>query len=94
LLEAAWVYLLKESDGFRRLWPSVGFVLTAGGSLLLLMYALRSLPVGTSYAIWTGIGAACAAGLGIVALGEPATAARIASIAVIIAGVIGLRLTT
>ncbi len=82
---------LKEAHGFTRLWPSVGFAVFGTISFLLLSYALRTLPVGTAYAVWTGIGAAGTAILGMVLFGEPRDAMRLASIALIIAGVVGLR---
>lgn len=83
---------LKESHGFSRLGPSALFTVFAVVSFGMLSYALRSLPVGTAYAVWTGIGAAGTAILGIVFLGEPRDAIRLVSIALIIAGVVGLRL--
>jgi quaternary ammonium compound-resistance protein SugE len=92
LLETAWAIALKQSAGFSKLLPSVLFVVLGVASLALLALALRSLPVGTAYAVWTGIGAAGTAILGIVLLGEPAQALRLASIALIVAGVVGLNL--
>jgi quaternary ammonium compound-resistance protein SugE len=92
--EAAWVYFLKKSDGFTHLWPSVGFLLAAGASLVVLLYALRSLPIGTAYAVWTGLGAAFTATVGIVVLGELADVLRLASIFAVVLGVVGLRLAT
>jgi quaternary ammonium compound-resistance protein SugE len=92
LLETAWAIALKQSAGFSKLLPSVLFVMLGVASLALLALALRSLPVGTAYAVWTGIGAAGTAILGIVLLGEPAQALRLASIALIVAGVVGLNL--
>lgn len=85
---------LKESNGFSRLGPSALFVLFAIVSFGMLSYALKSLPVGTAYAVWTGIGAAGTAILGIVFLGEPRDALRLVSIVLIIAGVVGLRLAS
>jgi quaternary ammonium compound-resistance protein SugE len=93
LLETAWAIALKESAGFSKLVPSVLFVVLGIASLALLAVALRSLPVGTAYADWTGIGAAGTAILGIVLLGESAQALRLASIGLIVAGVIGLNLS-
>ena len=93
LLETAWAIALKESAGFSKLLPSVLFVVLGIASLALLAVALRSLPVGTAYAVWTGIGAAGTAILGIVLLGESAQALRLASIGLIVAGVIGLNLS-
>jgi quaternary ammonium compound-resistance protein SugE len=91
LVEIAMALSLKESQGFSRPVPSVLFVVFAVLSFGMLSYALRSLPVGTAYAVWTGIGAAGTAILGIVMLGEPRDAMRLVSIALIIAGVVGLR---
>lgn len=91
LLEIAFAYGLKTAAGFTRLWPSVLTVVAAAGSLYLLSRALRTIPIGTGYAVWTGIGAAGTAILGIMLLGESRAPARIASIALILVGVIGLR---
>lgn len=85
---------LKESHGFSRLAPSVLFVFFAVLSFGMLSYSLRTLPVGTAYAVWTGIGAAGTAILGIIFMGEPRDTARLVSIVLIIAGVIGLRLAS
>jgi quaternary ammonium compound-resistance protein SugE len=91
LLESAWAVFLKYTDGFTRLWPTVGFVISAGASLYLLARALRELPLGTAYAVWTGIGAAATAVLGLMLLGESASPGRLLSIGLIIGGVFGLR---
>lgn len=91
MFETVMALSLKEAHGFTRLWPSIGFAIFGTISFLLLSYALRTLPVGTAYAVWTGIGAAGTAILGIVLFGEPRDAMRLASIALIIAGVVGLR---
>ena len=101
----AWVYLLlaglfeigfaiglKYTEGFTRLWPSVGTIVAAGISLWLLTQALRTIPVGTAYAIWTGIGAVGVATLGVVLFLESASPARLGCIALIVAGVVGLKL--
>ena len=93
LFETGFAVALKYSDGFSRLVPSVLFVVFAVLSFTLLNLALRTLPVGTAYAVWTGIGAAGTALLGIVLLGEPVSVARLASIALIVVGVVGLQLT-
>lgn len=93
LFEVAWAIGLKYTAGFTRLWPSVGTVAAMVASVLLLGYAMRSLPVGTAYAVWTGIGAIGTVLLGIVLFGEPATAARLACVALIVAGIVGLKLT-
>jgi quaternary ammonium compound-resistance protein SugE len=93
LLEIGFALSLKASDGFSKLWPSVGFVVFAIASLGLLNLALKTLPIGTAYAVWTGIGAAGTALLGIVVFNEPLLASRLAFIGLIVAGVIGLQLT-
>ncbi|MSO44015.1 MAG: multidrug efflux SMR transporter [Thermoleophilia bacterium] len=90
LLEVAFATLLKLSENFTRLWPTVGFAACAILSFGLLSLALRSLPIGTAYAVWTGIGAAGTAALGIWVFHDPATLARISGIAMIIVGVIVL----
>ena len=94
LFEVGWAIGLKYTEGFSRLVPSL---LTIGAmivSLALLGLALKTLPVGTAYAVWTGIGAVGTAALGIYLFGEPATAARLASIGMIVAGIVGLKLVT
>lgn len=93
LFEIAWAVALKYSEGFTRLWPTVIFGVTACLSFLFLAYALRTLPVGTSYAVWTGIGAVGIAVFGIIWLGEPAHAVRLGCILLIIIGIAGLKLT-
>lgn len=94
LLEVVWAIGLKYTHGFTRLTPSVITVTAMIVSIVLLSWAMRSLPVGTAYAVWTGIGAVGAAITGILLLGESASLARIASLALIVAGIIGLRLST
>ncbi|MDN7181701.1 quaternary ammonium compound efflux SMR transporter SugE [Caballeronia sp. SEWSISQ10-4 2] len=91
LLEVAWAAGLKTSEGFMRLWPSVFTLVTAVGSFVLLALAMRQLPLGTAYAVWTGIGAVGAFVFGIVMLGEAVTVARVASAALIVVGLIGLK---
>ncbi|MDM8358713.1 quaternary ammonium compound efflux SMR transporter SugE [Pandoraea communis] len=93
LLEVAWAVGLKYTQGFSRLAPSVFTIAAMVGSVWLLALAVRSLPLGTAYAIWTGIGAVGAFVLGIVLFGESASAARIASVTLILAGLVGLKLT-
>jgi quaternary ammonium compound-resistance protein SugE len=93
LLEIGFALSLKASDGFTRLVPTVLFVVFAIASLVLLNIALKDLPVGTAYAVWTGIGAAGTALVGVLVLGDPATGARLGFIGAIIVGVIGLQLT-
>ena len=92
VLEVAWAVGLKQSAGFTRLWPSVFTVLTMAASVGLLGLALRQLPLGTAYAVWTGIGTVGTALVGMVMLGEPAGALRLLSIALIVAGIVGLKL--
>ncbi|MEN9315128.1 MAG: putative multidrug resistance protein SugE [Pseudomonadota bacterium] len=91
LLEIAWALALKASDGFSRWLPSLVVVVGALASFWLLALAMRVLPAGTAYAVWTGIGAVGTAILGILWLGEPAGALRVACILLIVAGVIGLK---
>lgn len=93
IFEIAWVVALKYSDGFSKLWPSVIFGVTAWISFALLSQAIRSLPVGTSYAVWTGIGAVGVAIIGIVWFGESASPLRVFCIGLIIAGIVGLKFT-
>lgn len=93
LLEMVWALLLKQSQGLTRPGPTVGFVVSLLMSMGLLAQALKSLPVGTAYAIWTGIGAAGTAIVGMLWLGEPRGALKLVSLAMLIAGIIGLRLS-
>ena len=92
LFEVGWAIGLKYTEGFTRLWPTVGTVLAMILSLWLLGIAMKSLPVGTAYSVWVGVGAVGTVALGIVLLDEPANAARLASVALIIAGIVGLKL--
>ena len=94
LFEIGWAIGLKYTEGFTRLWPSVATVLAMVISIGLLGIAMKSLPVGTAYAIWVGIGAIGTVVLGIVLFGEPANTLRIASLALIVAGIIGLKVGT
>jgi quaternary ammonium compound-resistance protein SugE len=94
LFEVGWAIGLKYTDGFTRPWPTVGTVLAMIISLGLLGLAMKSLPVGTSYAVWVGVGAVGTAILGIVLLGEPANTGRLASLGLIVAGIVGLRLSS
>ena len=94
LLEIGWAIGLKYTEGFTRLVPSALTLAAMAGSILLLGLALKTLPIGTAYAVWTGIGAVGTAILGIALFGEPATAARLASIGLIVAGIVGLKLVT
>ncbi|EFJ2527436.1 quaternary ammonium compound efflux SMR transporter SugE [Escherichia coli] len=94
LLEVVWAVGLKYTNGFSRLTPSVITVTAMIVSMALLAWAMKSLPVGTAYAVWTGIGAVGAAITGIVLLGESANPMRLASLALIVLGIIGLKLST
>lgn len=94
LLEIAWAVGLKYTQGFSKLGPSAFTVAAMAGSVGLLGLALRDLPLGTSYAIWTGIGTVGTAIAGMVMLGEPAGAMRLGCIALIVAGILGLKLLT
>ncbi|MBA3757109.1 MAG: quaternary ammonium compound efflux SMR transporter SugE [Nitrosomonas sp.] len=94
LFEVGWAIGLKYTEGFTRLWPTLGTICAIIISLWLLGIAMKSLPVGTAYSIWVGVGAVGTVILGIVLFDEPANAARLASVALIIAGVIGLKLAT
>lgn len=93
LFEVGWAIGLKYTDGFTRLWPSVLTVAAMAVSLFLLGKALREIPVGTGYAVWTGVGAVGTALLGILLLGEPRDLARLACIGLIVLGIAGLKLT-
>ncbi|MDD3608799.1 MAG: multidrug efflux SMR transporter [Halothiobacillaceae bacterium] len=90
-LEIAWAIGLKYTEGFTRLWPSVGVIVLAWLSFYLLSLAMREIPVGTAYAVWTGIGSVGVALLGIVLFSEPAHASRLFFIALIVIGIIGLK---
>lgn len=93
LFEIAWAIGLKYTDGFSRPWPTVATVAAMGVSIVLLGWAVRSLPVGTAYAVWTGIGAAGTVVLGIVLFQEPATALRLGCVGLIVVGILGLKLS-
>ena len=94
LLEVGWAIGLKYTEGFTRLWPTIGTVAAMVLSMGMLGIAINSLPVGTAYAVWTGIGTIGTALLGLALFGEPATAARLACIGMIAAGIVGLKLVT
>ncbi len=94
LLEVAWAIGLKQTDGWTRLWPSLITVALMIASFFFLSLALRTLPLGTAYAIWTGIGAVGTALIGIFIFDEPRTAARLVCILLIISGVVGLKLAS
>ena len=94
LFEIGWAIGLKYTDGFTKLWPTVGTLVSMVISLGLLGLAMKSLPVGTAYAVWVGVGAVGTAILGIVLLGEPSNAGRLISLGLIIAGIVGLKLAS
>jgi quaternary ammonium compound-resistance protein SugE len=94
LLEIAWALGLKYSDGLTRFWPSVGMVTSIVFSFALLSVALKSLPFGTAYAMWTGIGAAGTMIIGMVAFGESTDLVRVTCLTLIIAGMVGLKLVS
>ena len=94
LCEVAWAIGLKYTDGFTRPLPTIGTVSAMLISIWLLGIAMKSLPVGTAYAVWVGIGAVGTAILGIILLNESASAARLASLGLIVAGIVGLKLAT
>ena len=93
LFEVVWAIGLKYTEGFTRLWPTVGTLVAMVVSIALLAMAVKTLPIGTAYAIWTGIGAVGAVALGIVLFGDPATLPRLLCVALIVIGIVGLKLT-
>ncbi len=93
LFEVAWAVGLKSTDGLRRPGPTLFVLVTLAASLALLAAAARTLPIGTAYAVWVGIGALGAAVLGIVLYGEPVTAPRLGFLALLLISIVGLRLT-
>ena len=94
LLEVGWAVGLKYTEGFTRLVPSVLTLFSMAASVGMLGLALKTLPIGTAYAVWTGIGAVGTAILGIALFGDPAGSARLACIGLIVAGIVGLKLVT
>lgn len=94
LFEIAWAVTLKQSHGFTRLWPSLWSFFFMAGGVCLLSFAMKTLPAGTAYAAWTGIGTCGVTIVGILLLGESSSVLRICFIALIVAGVIGLKVTT
>lgn len=92
--EIAWAIGLKYTEGFTRVWPSTGTVMAMIASFYFLAQALKSIPVGTGYAVWTGIGAAGTAILGIVLFAESTALPRLASLALIVTGIVGLKAST
>jgi quaternary ammonium compound-resistance protein SugE len=91
LFETGWAIGLKYTEGFTRLWPSIWTIVAMIVSLWLLGIAMKDLPVGTAYSVWVGVGAVGTVMLGIVLLGEPANPARMISVALIVAGIVGLK---
>lgn len=94
LFEVGWAIGLKYTDGFTRFWPTVWTVVAMIVSLWLLGIAMKSLPIGTAYGVWVGVGAVGTAVLGMVLLGEPANVFRLLSLGLIVAGIVGLKLAT
>src|SRR5579859_6576722 len=94
LFEVVWAIGLKYTDGFSRLWPSVVTVSAMTVSIVLLAMAVKTLPIGTAYAIWTGIGAVGAVILGIVLFGDSASPMRLACVGLVVLGMVGLKLTS
>jgi quaternary ammonium compound-resistance protein SugE len=94
LFEVAWAIGLKYTEGYTRLWPTLGTIAAMVISVVLLGIAMKTLPVGTSYAVWVGVGAIGTAILGIVLFGEAADAGRLISLGLILAGIVGLKLAT
>lgn len=94
VLEIGWAVGLKYTEGFTKLWPSVGTGVALVASMALLGVSIKTLPLGTAYAVWTGIGTVGTAILGMVLFREPATAARLVCIALIVSGIVGLKLVT
>jgi quaternary ammonium compound-resistance protein SugE len=94
VFEVVWAIGLKYTDGFTRLWPSIGTAVAIAFSMGFLALALRTLPIGTAYAIWTGIGTLGTVTLGIILFDEPATAIRLACIGLILIGIVGLKLSS
>jgi quaternary ammonium compound-resistance protein SugE len=94
LFEIVWALGMKYTDGFTRLWPTVGTFLAMGVSLLMLEWAVREIPLGTAYAVWTGVGITGTAVLGIWLFGEPAGLLRLFFIGLILAGIVGLKIVS
>jgi quaternary ammonium compound-resistance protein SugE len=94
LFEVGWAIGLKYTEGFTQFWPSAWTILAMVVSVWLLAIAMKSLPVGTAYSVWVGVGAVGTVVLGIVLFGEPADVVRVVSVALIIAGIVGLKLAT
>ena len=94
LFEVVWAYYMKQSSGFTRLWPTLITISTMIVSFLLLSFAMRTLPLGTAYTVWTGIGAVGAFAVGVTVLGEPTDATRIVAAVLIVCGLVLMRLSS
>lgn len=94
VFEVVWAASMKRSDGFTRLWPSVVTLVTMGISFALLSLAMRTLPLGTAYTVWTGIGAVGAFVVGVIVLGEAATPMRLLAAALLVAGLVLMKLSS
>jgi len=94
LFEVVWAYYMKQSSGFTRLWPTLITISTMIVSFLLLSFAMRTLPLGTAYTVWTGIGAVGAFAVGVTVLGEPADATRIVAAVLIVCGLVLMRVSS
>jgi quaternary ammonium compound-resistance protein SugE len=94
IFEVGWAIGLKYTEGFTRVWPSIWTAVALVASMALLGIAVKALPVGTAYAVWVGVGAVGTAILGVVMLGEPVSVGRVASIALVVAGIVGLKLAS
>jgi quaternary ammonium compound-resistance protein SugE len=94
IFEVGWAIGLKYTEGFTRIWPTVWTAVALVASMALLGIAVKALPVGSAYAVWVGVGAVGTAILGVVLLGEPVSIGRVASIVLIVAGIVGLKLAT
>lgn len=94
LLEVVWAFFMKQSDGFTRLWPSVATIAFMMASFGLLSMSMRSLPLGTAYTIWTGIGAVGAFVVGVAVLGEQLSAARVIAAVLIVSGLVLMKLSS
>ena len=94
LFEIGWAVGLKYADGFTRLWPSVATIVAMVLSVVLLGWATRTLPLGTAYAVWVGVGAVGTAIVGMILFAEPATVGRLLSLGLVVAGIVGLKLAT
>ena len=94
LLEIVWAFLMKQSDGFTRLWPSIGTIAFMVGSFGLLSLAMRTLPLGTAYTIWTGVGAVGAFLVGVTILGEQLSITRVVAAILIVAGLVAMKMSS